>query len=57
MASGNGNGTAVEDVGFSWAGGDALDQGAAVVAEDHDVAGAQIPKLTQAEDEAALIVR
>ena len=57
MAGGNSNGTAVEVVGFSRAGCDAFDQGAAVVAEDHDVAGAQLPKLTQAEDEAALVDR
>lgn len=57
MVGRNGDRTAVEDVGFSRAGCDAFDQGAAVVAEDHDVSGVQFPKLTQAEDEAALVDR
>ena len=57
MSGGNSNGTAIEVVGFSRAGYDAFDQGAAVAAEDHDVSGVQFPKLTQAEDEAALVDR
>lgn len=57
LASRNGDRTAVKYVGFSGAGCDTLDQGAAVAAEDHDVSGVQFPKLTQAEDEAALADR
>lgn len=49
--------TAVEDVSLSRAGCDAFDQGAAIVAEDYDVAGLQFPKLAQAEDEASLMDR
>ena len=55
LASRNGDRTAVKYVGFSGAGGDALDQSAAVVAKDHDIAGLQFSKLAQAEDEAALV--
>lgn len=57
LAGGDSNWPAVEDVGFSRAGCDAFDQGAAAAAEDHDIAGVQLPKLTQAEDEAALVDR
>lgn len=53
MAGWDGDGTAVEDAGFSRAGGDAFDQGLAFVAEDHNVAGGQFSKLTQTQDEAA----
>ena len=57
LAGGDSNWPAVEDVGFSRAGCDAFDHGAAVAAEDHDVSDVQLPKLTQAEDEAALVDR
>ena len=53
MVGRDGDGTAVQHVGFSRAGSDALDQGLAFVAEDHDVAGGQFSILAQTEDETA----
>lgn len=50
LAGGDGNGTAVEDAGFSRAGGDALDQGAAIVAKDHDISGAEFAEDPDAQD-------
>ena len=51
----DGDEAAVEDVGFPRAGGDAFDQGAAVVTEDYDIAGAELSVEAEAYDQAAFV--